>query len=522
MRLGPKINRLTGRVPKDRFASKRRTALGIDISETFINLALLKKGANGVELVKAAGEPVPDGAIKGGNIEDSAILSKAIKELKTRNKIRERQAAVSLFARPVLVQIIDMPGQLPGNIGQFVRNEVKRCVALSGKEITFDFCGVGSGGWQGGGRVFVVATGSQKVAEIAKACNQARVNVGAIEPAVLSYARAFYAKKIAGKFDCNVLMAILRGSTLSLCVFRKQTLDFVRTKDISEQKAEGDKLCQQLAEEINAIIQFYNVDVSDSFAEWEVTVVADGVQLPEDAEESLKAEVASTNLQVRTGEDAFHDTFVGENSGFESASPVAIGLAMKLLGVNGSDLRINLLPPESAEVKAVRRDALITANIAAALLLLMILAGGAVSMMTKRVNENITRIKRTELSVDTYAMLGEEKSADRQITALSEGLEQMNRISSSRKDLQWYHVLNDVRNATPGNVRIIDLFSKSNSRMHLRGVASSYEAVHLFVKMLSKSKYIDSASLIETERDSERRGLVRYEINCSLGLEEGT
>ena len=66
MKLGLKINKLTDRVPKDEFASKRRTALGIDISEGRISLALLKKGANGVKLVKSAGEPVPDGAIKGG------------------------------------------------------------------------------------------------------------------------------------------------------------------------------------------------------------------------------------------------------------------------------------------------------------------------------------------------------------------------------------------------------------------------------------------------------------------------
>jgi Tfp pilus assembly protein, ATPase PilM len=81
-----------------------KTALGIEISETLINMALLEKGKDGVQLVRAASTPVPAGAIKNGSIEDAEILSKAIKELKARNKIRARQVAVSLLARPVVAQ----------------------------------------------------------------------------------------------------------------------------------------------------------------------------------------------------------------------------------------------------------------------------------------------------------------------------------------------------------------------------------------------------------------------------------
>jgi len=197
-----------------------KTALGIDISDGRINLALLKQNAKGVELLKAASGPVPDGAIKDGNIEDPVILSKAIKGLKTRNRIRARQAAVSLFAKPVVMQILDTPKGAPTSIGQFVRNELKSYVTLSGREIAFDFCGIMSG--QGPGkRLFAVATDGQKVAELAKASDLAGLNVRVIEPPLLSYTRAIYAKRIAGKFDCDVLIAILDDSVLTMCVFRK-------------------------------------------------------------------------------------------------------------------------------------------------------------------------------------------------------------------------------------------------------------------------------------------------------------
>ncbi len=501
-----------------RLIMRGRTSLGVDISNDRISLALLKRTKEGVELLKTASAAVPEGAIKNGNIEDAAVLSKAIKGLKTHSKIQAARAAVSLLARPVLMQIMDIPRQVPTNIGKFVQNELKHCVALSGKEIALDFCGIGSGAQPGHSRIFVVATDGQKVAEVAKACNQAGLGVEAIEPPLLAYTSAFYAKKIAGKFDCNVLMAVFEAEVLTLCVFRNQTVDFVRTKDIDKEKTGPDKLCPWLAEEINAIIRFYDFEVPDNTGNWEITVVADRVQLPDDAEESLKVKVACDQLHVRTGQNICQDTFVGQNSGPDRPSPVAIGLGLKLLGINESNLKINLLPPEAAEVKSFKKDALIAANIAAAATLLMVLTVGGLTVMVKKVNQNITHIKQTQMLRDTHTLFKEQELIERQISILSHRPEQVDRILSLHPDIDWPGLLNDIKKGTPKTVRVTDLSSKGSPRMALRGLASSYEAVHLFVNMLNKSERVDSASLVGTEKDTDHQGtaLVRYAISCSL------
>ena len=495
---------------------RAKTGLGIDISEKLINLALLRKNKDGVELLKAASGPVPDGAIKDGNIKDSVALFKAVRELKNHNRMWASQAAVTLLTRPVLLQIIDVPRTLPTNIGQFIQNEVKHCVVLSGREIAFDYCGIGSGGQVGGSRLLAVAADAQKVNDLARASNQARLNVGAIEPPLLAYARAFHDKKIAGKFDCNVLMAILQGYTLTLCVFRKQTLDFVRTKDVIEERTGPDELCQWLTEQINAIIQFYQAEISDSSEKWEITVVADSTQLPPDAQESLKTKVPAANLRVRTAEDACQDTPIGQNDGPDRPSVVAIGLAMKLLDIDGGNLQINLIPPEAAEVKALRKDALITANILASLFVLMILVGGGLTVITGKINERITRKTQTQTLQDTYALFREKTLVEKQIKQLSERPDLLKSISNSCPDVDWADLLNDIRKATPKTLRITDLLSKSSSRMSLKGLAVSYEAVHLFVDMLNKSDRIEAATVLETEKDRREGGLVRYSINCTL------
>ncbi len=505
---------------------RTKTALGVDISDKRISLALLKRGKNGVELLTSATAPVPDGAIKNGNIENAAVLAKAIKNLKNHSRIRTTRAAVSLFTEPVIAQIMGVPKQVPGNIGQFVQDQVKHIAVLPANNIALDFCGVAGVGSEASsaGRLLVVATDGRKVDEIVKVCSQADLIVEAIEPPLLAYTRALYAKKIAGKFDCNVLIAILQDNTLTLCVFKKQTMDFVRTKSISKEKTQPDKLCQWLAEQINMVIQFYDVDVPDSCGKWEITVVADCVQLPESAEGFLRAKVVSPNLQLLTSEDICHAAVVSQPLGLancqrtDKPSPIAIGLAMKLLDTDAHNLGVNLLPPEVVRLRAAQKGTLITANIVAAMLLIMILAVTGPDWKIKKLNESIS-CKKVNLLQDTHTLVGKRASVNKQIDAVSNQIDQINAILGSHHDTDWPSLLNDIGKAIPRTVCITNLSSGASSGMSLKGLAMSNEAVYRFADRLNKSERINSASIAGTERDS--KGFISYEINCTLAPKKG-
>ena len=500
-----------------KFAAK--TALGIDISDGRINMALLRQSAKGIELLKVASAPVPDGAIKDGYIENPAKLAKALKELRTRNKIRTRQAAVSLFARPVVLQIFDMPRGGLINVGQFVRNELKSYVMLSGIEFASDFCRIGSG--QGlGSRLLAAATDSQNVEMLAHTTDMAGLNVKIIEPPLLSYIRALYAKKIEGKFDCDVLIAILRDGVLRLCVFRKQILDFVRLENISEEQARPDEIRRWLPEKINEIIQSYDVEVADSSGVWDITVIADCMELPQSFEESLSTEIKSENVQFRTGQSICRDTVVEQKDGQEKASVVAVGLGIGLLNQNDNGLRINLVPPESAEVRAVKKQLFITAAIVAALPLFMVLTGTGLSLTANNVKQDIAQQKQKDLSQETYTLLKEQELLDEQIKQLSDIPEQLSSILGTRITMDWANILEDIRKLTPKNVRIVNLYSRDNSGMYLEGLAISYETIHLFVNMLNSSDYISSASLAETTKEDKENGFIMYRIDCTLKMEK--
>jgi len=492
-----------------------KTALGVDITESHINLALLRQTAKGIELIKAATGSVPEGAIKNGNIEDPIVLARAIKELKTRKKIRAKQATVSLSIKPIIVQIMDIPKGIPKNIGQFVQKEMKSYVSLSGKEITSDFCGI-KGGQNLGGRLLAVATDAQKVAELVGACTRAQLNVEVIEPPLLAYIRTIFAEKIKGKFDCNVLIAILYGSTLALCVFRKENLDFIRVEDIGEEKVNPNELCQCLAEQITTITRFYEVEVKESLSKWEVTVIADHVQLPDNTDKYLETEIKNTSVDVRTEENTCQNILVKQDNHQEQPSLPAIGLAMRLLNLYDTDLKINLVPPESAEVKSVKKQLLVTAVIISIVPVFMALSGYWFSKMADETKAGIEQRKQAEISKDTHTLVREQQTLELQIKQISERPNHLNSILNSRREADWANILTDVKNCTPKTVRITKLYDNGNSEMRLEGMALSYESVRLFVNMLNKSDYISSASITETMKDEHAGGLIVYIINCSL------
>jgi type IV pilus assembly protein PilM len=494
-----------------------KTALGIDISDGRINLALLKSDKSGVKLVKAVSGPVPEGAIRKGNIEEPAILAKAIKELKAKNKIAVHRTALSLVASPVLMQILDLPKSVPSNIRQFVQGEVKHYAILPMNQVAIDFCVMKSPDKQGVRRAFVVATDSQKITGYAKVFNEAGLNIDACEPGVVAYIRACYAKKINQKFDRNILFAIVYEGMLTLCVFRNQTLDFVRTKQIEADLAKSERYFEWLADEIYAVIKFYESDVLDKRDTWDVTVVADvsGDSIKEKAK-VLWTNVEGVQLEIRTFEEAYLDTPVAESAGADKPSAVAVGLAMKLLNVQQSNLNINMLPREAAEVKSIRKHTFIVANTIAAIIFLMVISVALFSIKANRVNEKLVAQKQKVLQQGTQALLSEKRSMDEQIARLTANLKTTSSVLGTGSLLKWGKVLEDIRLVVPKMIQITNLASSDNSKMLLEGRAYSYDDVNLFVGMLNSCKHIKSASLVETRKDEQSADLVRYSISCLL------
>ena len=500
-----------------------KTVLGVDISGERIELALLRQTREGVKLLKSASEPVPEGAISQGNVKDAALLAKTIKALRSRCKVGPRRTVVSLFAQPVFAQIMELPENLPANIGQYVQKEVKHCAVLPRKNISLDYCGVSSSPKSVGKRVFVVAVENERMFALLRALNDAGLNVEAIEPAELACARAIYGKKIVNSFDFNVLIALVEKSEVILSVFRNQTLDFVRKRDIGEDICQSEQGLGRFAEEIGAIIQYYDMEIGDRVQNWRlITVLRQDGQRADEIGDFLRGKFRSSEVEVVSSASISENTPVVMESDTQRASVVAVGLAMRLLDVPQPKIKINLLPPESAEVKAAKQHVLITANIVAVILAVMILTVGVLSAALNKKSETIAQLKENKSRLDTRTILVEQKRVSEQAESFREKLEKLNGVLRTGHKGDWNVILDDIRQATPRSLWITSLTSGRQSKVLIKGLSTSYEAVRLFVDMLGKSEYIVSADLVGAGKDEGAGGLISYSIDCSLATFEGT
>jgi Tfp pilus assembly protein PilN len=339
------------------------------------------------------------------------------------------------------------------------------------------------------------------------------LNIVAIEPASLAYVRACYHKRIAKKFDQNLLLAMVREDVLTLHLFRNETLDFVTTKHFEPANSDGDRYIEWLAEEIKAVIRFYDFEVSGKQCKWDVEIVMDECDsLPKEKMDMLPpllTEVAE--LRIRTFEEASVDTPLAA----AGTSAIAIGLAMKLLQSGGFTPDVNLFPLKLLEAKSEKKRSWVIANIAAVVFLSMILSIGLFNVRLEQLNRNTDRKMRTVAIENMRTLLHERTSLDEQVKDASQRLSNMSVAVRGGYFLRWDQILERVAIAIPRNVQICSL-SSDGSSMTLEGQALSYEAVELFLDMLSGCEHIKSASLKGTEKDSESDKWIRYTIGCLL------
>jgi hypothetical protein len=374
--------------------------------------------------------------------------------------------------------------------------------------------------------VLTVATDGQQVSEIINTLNKIGISAEEIEQPLLSCIRTLYAENIEGKFDTNVLIAVLRENCLTLCVFRKQTIDLVRTRDISAEEIEPQQFNQWLSEQINTVIQSYEIDSPGSRGQWDVVVLADGFKLDEDTEDILRANVARTGLKLITSDNLFQTGLLSqfgvspESKNIKNPSLPAIGLGLKLLGYKSSMLGANLNPPEVIKIRNTQKKLLLTANITAAALFLILLAIHGPAWKVNKLNEHIFENKLSQ-SQNMQLLVVKRDYLNKKSKALRDNINRINTALGSRREYYWPDVFSEIARSRPKTIRITSFAGGTEPAMILKGLAISNQDVYLFVDTLNKSQHIESAQIIETKKDGSNFGLVSYEIKCTLNTGKG-
>lgn len=523
-----------------------KTALGIDLGKRRLCVALVEKGEQGVRVLAAAHGDLPMPAPASPRPGYDRVLSRLLAQLGWRSYVRGARAALAFAPDSLVIQLLDMPRRMPANLGEFVGSELQQYVALSGKTVVSDFCGVGSGAQK---RLLAVAADGDEIQEVTEACSRTATGIDVVEPAALAYARAFRACEkglpVRGRplsavhppaVNHEVLIAVLGSHTLTTTVFRRGTLDLVRIKELPADADTPALLCGWLAEELKAVERYYDAHVSPPGHDRRTCLaIHDSAYRANDLAPLLAAEVDTkgyTVTDVRESLDASgaaqENTGVGPpNASSRVGDPVslvAVGAALALLEAEGDDLRINLLPKAVAEARSLVRHVLLTAIVGVILFLGVFAAAQLLTQTTGAMNR---RIEETKLSEELYtasALIAEEKFLDQEITRLRQQVEPLRRILKDRQETDWPGILRVVRQATPEGVSVTQLqYSNTGSDAErrgpcasLRGLAPSCPAAEAFVRNLEAQNAFASVSLTLVQKRPNEEDRWEYRIDCFL------
>ena len=90
------------------FSSKSDLVVGLDIGSHAIKVCQLKKTGKGYAIVTVGSSVLPEGAVEDGTINDAEVVSKAITELFSNLRIKNKKVGFSISGYSVIVKKVNL------------------------------------------------------------------------------------------------------------------------------------------------------------------------------------------------------------------------------------------------------------------------------------------------------------------------------------------------------------------------------------------------------------------------------
>jgi Tfp pilus assembly protein PilN len=495
-----------------------KTALGVDISDRHVSLALVEKEGRDF-CVRASATCREASDASGSRPAAAEMLGRALAQLGRCGRWRGIRTALAFSAQPTIIQLLDLPRQVPTNISQFVEQELRQYVALSGRDMLSDFCGV-AGEPGPPKRLLAVGTDAGQVREMVRACRTAGLSVEMVEPAALACATtALHGNEQVERRD-SPLIGLLNAGDLTVCLFRRGTLELVRVREVPPDAREVEGLCRWLAAELRAVLTYGDAETRTDRGPGRTLVLVQDLGCPvQEIQRCLAAEAQMERVKVvdtcESGCLPCGAKGTGSVAALPGVSPAAFGAAARLLGRDANDLRVNLLPEEVTRAQRTTRRLLLAANVAAwlflVLLMLVQLIARTTGMMRAQIEE--TRINRQLYT--TPALIAQEQFVESEIARVRQDLQRLESVRARRR-VNWPEVLQTARQAVPADVSLAQLASPDGRSLSLKGLAPSCAAAQQFVRNLDGRDLFAAVALTWMERRQEGENLIEYQIECSL------
>lgn len=160
----------------DKFFSKQKSIVGLDIGSSYVKLIELKPvGKSGTEfkLTKAGVEMLPWEAIVDGAIMDAGAIVDAINRLFANLKVKSVDVATSVSGNAVIVKKISLPQMSVEELGESIHWEAEQYIPFDIQDVSLDYEILEGAGDGSNMEVLLVAVKKDKISDYTSVITQA-------------------------------------------------------------------------------------------------------------------------------------------------------------------------------------------------------------------------------------------------------------------------------------------------------------------------------------------------------------
>lgn len=160
-----------------------RRAIGLDIGSTAVRAVELERNGGRPLLVRMAQQPLPPGAVAGGEIREPGLVAEAIRELWHMGRFRGRQVILGVANQRVVVREVVLPWLEEKELRDSLPYQVREFVPIPIEEAVLDFHVVEEFEQEGRQlvRLMLTAAGKEMVQRMVEAVEMARLSAVGVD-----------------------------------------------------------------------------------------------------------------------------------------------------------------------------------------------------------------------------------------------------------------------------------------------------------------------------------------------------
>ena len=153
--------------------AKGKHCIGLDIGSSAVKLCILKGTKRGPQLQTFDYTPLPPETIVDGALLNTSVVADAISELLARNKIKQKEAAISVSGNTVIIRKITLPLMTTEELDESIRWEAEQYIPFDINEVFIGYEVLAPRTEQGQMDVVLVAAKKEMIDDYTSVCRDA-------------------------------------------------------------------------------------------------------------------------------------------------------------------------------------------------------------------------------------------------------------------------------------------------------------------------------------------------------------